>query len=64
MLRSRGLTVNSLGNLWSQSGRRKGGLRWEGIAEKNIKEDFKPGTKECGGNCIIISVNVSSVTTV
>jgi len=28
------VSVNSPGNPWSQSGRRKGGLRWEGFAEK------------------------------
>ena len=28
------VSVNSPGNLWSQSGRRKGRLRWEGFAEK------------------------------
>ena len=34
--------ANSLGNPWSQS-RRKGRLRWEGLAEK---EGFKPEMKE------------------
>jgi len=33
------ILVNSPGNPWRQSGRRKGRLRWEGFAEK---EDFKP----------------------
>jgi len=37
------ISVNSPGKLWSRSGRRKGRLRWEGIAEK---EYFKPGVKE------------------
>jgi len=35
--------VSSPGNPWSQSGRRKGRLRWEGFAEK---ESFKPGEEE------------------
>jgi len=37
------VSVNSMGNLWSQSGRRKGRLRWEGFAEK---EGHKHGRKE------------------
>jgi len=37
------VSVNSPGNPWSQSGRRKGRLRWEGFAEK---ESFKPGVEE------------------
>ena len=37
------VSVSSPGNLWSQSGRRKGRLRWEGFAEK---ESFKPGVEE------------------
>jgi len=40
MLRS---NSKSLGDPWSQSGRRKGSLRREGFAEK---ESFKPGVKE------------------
>jgi len=36
------VSVNSTGNLWSQSGRRKGRLRWEGFAEK---EGHKRGRK-------------------
>jgi len=38
--------VNSPGNPWSQSGRRKGRLRWEGFAKK---ESFKPAMKERRG---------------
>jgi len=37
------VSVNSLGNLWSQSRRRKGKLWLEGFAEK---EGFKLGMKE------------------
>ena len=39
------MSVNSPGNPCSQSGRRKGRLRWEGFAEKG---DFEPGMKERG----------------
>ena len=35
-------SVNSPGNPWRQSVRRKGGLRWEGFAEK---ESFKSGVE-------------------
>jgi len=37
------LSVNSSGNSWSQSRRRKGRLRREGFAEKEV---FKLGMKE------------------
>jgi len=35
------VSVNSSGNPWSQSLRRKGTLRWKGFAEKEVS---KPGT--------------------
>jgi len=37
------VSVNSLGNPWSQSRRRNGAQWWEGFAEK---ESFKPGVEE------------------
>ena len=37
------VSVNSPGNLWSQSRRRKGRLWWEGLAEK---EGFKLALRE------------------
>ena len=40
------VSVNSLGNLWSQSWRRRGRLRREGFAEK---EGDKRGMREWGG---------------
>jgi len=30
------VSVNSSGNPWSQSGRRKGRLQWKGFAEKKV----------------------------
>ena len=39
------VSVNSPGNPWSQSRRRKSRLWWEGFAEK---ESFKPGVKSEG----------------
>jgi len=37
------VSVNSPGNLWSQSRRRNGRLWWKGFADK---ESFKPAVKE------------------
>jgi len=57
------VSLNSLGHPWSKLWRRKGRLRWVGFAEK---ERFKPGMREWGGDgiLIIISMNVSSITTI
>ena len=57
------VSVNSPGNLWSQSGRRNGRLRWEGFAEK---EGFQAWNESVGddGILIVISIHVSSITTV
>ena len=41
------VSVNSLGNPWSRSRRRKGRLWWERLAEK---ESFKPGVEEWRGD--------------
>jgi len=45
MLRSIG-RLNNPGNPWSQSGRRKGRLRWEGFEEK---ESFNPWSESVNG---------------
>jgi len=57
------VSLNSLGHPWSKLWRRKGRLRWVGFAEK---ERFKPGMREWGGDgiLIIVSMNVSSITTI
>ena len=36
------VSINSPGNPWSQSGKRKNGLRWDGFAEN---EGFKSGVE-------------------
>jgi len=41
------VSVNSPGNPWSQSGKRKGRLRRERFVEKKV---LKPGMKESGGD--------------